>query len=148
MPFNRKQLIFMLLPLVAITFSAPVLFRVGFKAAFSPVEQEALRFSYKKSSLIRKQPVTVTHLKSPIELPAAAQKDFPKIPLSEIFQLEMKKEKKVMLILINDNRKMAIINDIVVKEGDMIDNSSVEKIEKNRVLIKDKDREEWIKLQQ
>ena len=146
MPFNRKQVILMLIPLIAITFSMPVLFHVSFKAALSPVEQEALRFSYKKSAVILKQPVTVTHLKSPIELPAAAQKDFPRMPLSEIFR-EIKKEKKILLILINDNRKMAIINDIVVKEGDMIDHSRVKKIEKNRVLIKDKEGEEWIELQ-
>jgi len=148
MPFNRKQAMFMLLPFIAIVFSALALFHVRFKDTLSPVEQALLRFSYKKNSVIQKQPLTVTRMESPIELPVAAQQDFPKTPLSEVFPQEIKKEKKVLLILISNNRKMAIINDIVVKEGDIIDHGRVKKIEKNRVLIKDKEGEEWIKIQQ
>ncbi|MBI4690726.1 MAG: hypothetical protein HY754_10755 [Nitrospirae bacterium] len=144
MLFNRKQTIFMLLPFIAIIFSTLVFFYIEFKPSLSSMEQELSRFSYKKIAVIRKQPVTVTHSESPMELSARVQKDFPLIPLSEIFPQETKKEKKVLLILISDNRKMAIINDIVVREGDKIDHGMVKKIEKNRVLIKEKEGEEWI----
>jgi len=148
MLFNRKQAMFMLLPFIAIVFSALALFHVRFKDTLSPVEQELLRFSYKKRAVIQKQPLTVTRIESPIELPVAVQQDFPKTPLSEVFPQEIKKRKKVLLILISNSRKMAIINDIVVKEGDIIDHGKVKKIEKNRVLIKDEEGEEWIRIQQ
>ena len=148
MLFNRNHTIFILLPFIAIAFSAIVCSMVRVTPALSPLEQELSGFSYKKSAVLRKQPLTVTYLKSPVELPVAAQKDFPRIPLSEIFPPETKKEKKVLLIMVSDNRKMAIINDIVVKEGDAVDDGRVEKIEKNRVLIKNKKGEEWLKIEQ
>ncbi len=145
MLFNRKQTTIILLPFTAIILSMIAFSYFEFKPALSSAERDISRFSYKKIAAIQKQPITVTELKSPIDLPVIAQKDFPKIPLSEIFP---RKEQKVLLILISENRKMAIINDIVVKEGDIIDHGKVKKIEKNRVLIKDKEGEEWIKIEQ
>jgi ethanolamine utilization protein EutA (predicted chaperonin) len=145
MLFNRKQITVILLPFIAIILSMIALSHFKFKPALSSEEQNISKFSYKKIAVIQKQPITVTDLKSPIDLPVIAQKDFPKIPLSEIFP---RKERKVLLILISENRKMAIINDIVVKEGDIIDHGKVKKIERNRVLIKDKEGEEWIKIEQ
>jgi ethanolamine utilization protein EutA (predicted chaperonin) len=145
MLFNRKQITVILLPFIAIILSMIALSHFKFKPALSSEEQNISKFSYKKIAVIQKQPITVTDLKSPIDLPVIAQKDFPKIPLSEIFP---RKERKVLLILISENRKMAIINDIVVKEGDIIDHGKVKKIERNRVLIKDKEAEEWIKIEQ
>ncbi len=148
MLFNRKQTTIILLPFTAIILSMIAFSYFEFKPALSSAERDISRFSYKKIAAIQKQPITVTELKSPIDLPVIAQKDFPNIPLSEIFPPETKKEKKVLLILINDKRKMAIINDIVVKEGDAIDHGRVKTIEKNRILIKNKEGEEWIKIQQ
>ncbi|RJQ37991.1 MAG: hypothetical protein C4550_07235 [Nitrospiraceae bacterium] len=147
MLFNRRQTTIILLPFTAIILSIIASSYFKFKPALSSAEQDISKFSYKKIAVIHKQPVTVTALKSPIDLPVTAQKDFPKVQLSEVFPREMK-GRKVVLIFITENRKMAIINDIVVKEGDTIDNGKVKKIERNRVLIKDKEGEEWIKIEQ
>jgi hypothetical protein len=123
---------------------------VKFKTTITPLEQKLLKTSHDKVQIIERQPFTVDVLNSPVEIPVPLKKDYPPIPLSKMAPPKIEEpqaEIKVSFILINNSRKMAIINGIVVKEGDLINKSKVERIEKNRVLIKDERGRRWIRIE-
>jgi hypothetical protein len=66
--------------------------------------------------------------------------------LSEIAPAAKAEEQNVSFILIKGGKKIAIINNVVVREGDSINLGKVAKIEKGGVLIKNKEGEQWLKI--
>ena len=147
---DKKFISTMSLPFIVMVFSAILLSFVKFKPGLPVSETRPQAPLYSGVNILKRTPVIATSLKSPIQIPAASsKKGFPGISLSEIApQQPLAEERKVSLVLINGKRKMAIINGIVVREGDSISNSRVIKIEKNRVLLKDKLRQEWVKIEE
>ncbi|MCL4455999.1 MAG: hypothetical protein M1147_02645 [Nitrospirae bacterium] len=145
---DKKLAIISAAPLIAIVLGVVISSSAKFKPFLSPVEKQILAFSHQKTKIVHRQPVLVPSLANPIshEVPKVA---FPKVPLDKIaLPPEAKaEEKKVSLILINGGRKIAIINGIIVNEGDSIDSMRVEKIEKGRVLLKDRMWAKWIKIE-
>lgn len=53
---------------------------------------------------------------------------------------------RLSLTVISDNRKMAIIDGMLIKEGDKIDDKIIVKIETDRVLLKDRS-SKWVYLE-
>jgi len=51
------------------------------------------------------------------------------------------------MILVNRNKKIAIIDGRLVKEGDVIDQNRIARIEKDKVLLKNNEGEKWLKLE-
>ncbi len=142
---DNKQIIVLISPVVATLFCIIALSHIKFKPSLSPVEEGLAGFSYQKAQIIRRQPIAVPAIDSPIRVEAVSPKvGFPQVPLEKMAPLEPEVEMKVSFILIYGGRKVAIINGMVVKEGDIFNQSRVAKIEKNRVLIKDKKGERWI----
>jgi hypothetical protein len=145
---NNRQIIVLASPVVVTLFCIIALSHVKFKPSLSPAEQGLSGFSYQKAKIIQRQPITVPAIDSPIRVEAVSPKvGYPQVPLAKMAPLEPDVEMKVSLILINGGRKMAIINGMVVKEGDVFNQNRVAKIEKNRVLIKDKKGERWIRIE-
>jgi hypothetical protein len=112
-------------------------------------------------AIIKRYPVTAVALESPLKIPSVLvqKKEFPGQPLSQVAPPPGQTLPQavltpvtpityvVTLILANNDKKMAIINGIVVKEGGIINDSTVEKIEKNRVLLKNKKESRWLKVE-
>lgn len=147
---DKKFMFTLSLPFIVMLFSAIILSFVKFRPGLPVSETRPQAPLYGEVSALKRTPVLAASLRSPIQIPAASsKKGFPGTALSEIAPPQAPaEERKVSLVLVNGNRKMAIINGIVVREGDITGNSRVIKIEKNRVLLKDKLREEWVKLEQ
>lgn len=145
---DNKQIIVLVLPVVATFFCIIALSHIKFKPSLSPAEQGLSGFSYQKAQIIRRQPLAVPAIESPIRVEAVSPKvGYPQVPLEKVAPIEPEVEIKVSLILINGGGKMAIINGMVVKEGDVFNQNRVAKIEKNKVLIKDKKGERWIRIE-
>ncbi len=145
---NNKQIILLTLPFVAVSLAVFALSYVKFKPALLPMEQKLSGLAYEKVKIIRRQPLVVTAADSPIALEkqASLRRDYPQAPLSTVAPPAAAEEMKVSFILINGGRRMAIINGVVVNEGDTVNQKKVAKIEKNRVLIKDERGERWIRV--
>ncbi|MBI5213198.1 MAG: hypothetical protein HY957_07495 [Nitrospirae bacterium] len=145
---DKKLVLIWAAPLIAIALGVVISSSAKFKPFISPAEKQILAFSHQKTKISFKQPAPVPPLANPIshETPKVA---FPKLPLDKVAPPPETKaeEKKVSLILINGGRKIAIINGIIVNEGDSIDSMRVEKIERGRVLLKDKMWAKWIKIE-
>lgn len=142
-------MIFMALPFILIIATAIYAHSVKIKPKLSQIEKELSvpSPSFEKVVIISRKPVKVAALDSPIKTVLPLRTDFPQTPLSKIAPKVSDEEPKVSLILINDGRKMAIINDKVVKEGDVINQIKVVKIENKRVLIKSKKGDKWLNLE-
>ncbi len=119
---------------------------IKFGFALSPLERNILLFSYDKVKITDRKPLIVTNLISPVEVAALSKKGYPNVPLSSIAPGDKAVEQKVSLILIRNGKKIAIINNLVVKEGDSIDLGKVARIEKEGVLIRNKEGEQWLKM--
>ncbi len=144
---DNKQIIVLISPVVVTLFCIIALSHIKFKPSLSPAEQGLTGFSYQKAQINRRQPLAVPAIDSPIRVEAVSPKvGYPQVPLEKVVPIEPEVEMKVSFILINGGRKMAIINGMVVNEGDVFNQNRVAKIEKNRVLIKDKKGERWIRI--
>lgn len=142
---DKKFISILAAPFMAAIFSAIIVSSVvKFKAELPPKEAEIMKFSYTRVRITGRQPIAVSSLQSPIEIPSPGQAGFPKTPLS---QLAPQPQEKLSLIFINKGKKMAIINGIVVKEGDVTAIGRVEKIERGRVLINREQEKIWMKIE-
>lgn len=138
---NLKILIF--LPFVLIGASLMSLKLIDFKPALTLEEMRLLGLVPERLAIPEGHtPKVYRDMRSPIEVPKAP-KGFPSTPLSLVAPpttqqpVEESLKPKVSMIVVSKDRKMAIVNNLVVKEGDAIGNIRIIKIEKDRVLIKD-----------
>ena len=144
---NRKNLIFLIsVPLVAVMIIFMVS-KVKFGLSFSPVEQKVLNFNDEQTPrLLEKQQLSAVSAKNPIDVSLQSEQLFPETSLTEVAPPPSSAEKKVSFILINQKNRWAIIEGKFVHEGDVIDKQRIAKIEKNKVLLKGKEGEKWLKL--
>ena len=148
MLIEKRQIAIMVLPYIAVIFSIITPSFLRFKPSLSQDEQWLSRLSSEKFQIVQQQLQIVTNLNNQMKASDVFQRNFLPIPLSGVSTQESLKGQKVSIILItNSGRKMAIINNLVVNEGDIINNSKVEKIEKGRILIKDEKGEAWINIE-
>jgi hypothetical protein len=125
---------------------------VEFSVVLSPQEQELANFRNEQvPELVRREPRVVGSIQSPIPLAVASAKDFPQERLADVAPpgdsgSDGDRQLSLSLIVINQAKKYAIIGGTVVKEGDVVDQRRVLRIEKNRVLLRDKEGEKWLRL--
>ncbi|MBI3592114.1 MAG: hypothetical protein HY099_01265 [Nitrospirae bacterium] len=143
---DKKIIVLIVRPFIMAAVAVFLLSHLKFKPSISRAEKEISTLSYGAGkSLIKREPLTVSMLDSPIEILRIQRRDFPKVPLSQVAPPAAAQEKDVVtFILIDGGKRMAIINGIVVKEGDIIKSGRVARIEKDRVLIKDKKESRWL----
>jgi hypothetical protein len=114
-----------------------------FDLALSPVERILFNFNYENIPKIPEiSSISTSNIRNPFTISASSRTDYPGVPLIELSPPVT--HKKVSLILINENIKMVIIDGKVLKIGDVIDNQRIARIEKNRVLLKNKEGEKWL----
>lgn len=149
--FDSKLITLLSTPFIAGTALISIASLIEFKPELRPMEDELFRFSPVSANIVlKKEPVIVTgFLKSPVGINAKKKAKNLKLKSSHVSETGNKKviAKKLTFILINESRKMAIINDLVLSEGDIVADSRVLMIEKDRVLINEEDSgERWLKI--
>ena len=144
---NKNIIIFLVsIPVVAIIIIFMVS-KVKFAPFFSPAEQKVFNFSHEQTPTIaERRQISVGSLKCPIEPAKASEHSFPKTSLAEIAPSQETAGKKVSFIFVNQKRKVAVVDGKVVHEGDIVDNHTITRIERNKILLKNKEGEKWLKL--
>jgi hypothetical protein len=87
-------------------------------------------------------------LKMPLDNMPGLRKSFPDISLSETLHENAIEKKNVSMILIKNGQKIAIINNQVVREGDLIGRDRVLKINSDKVLLRENMTDKWLSIQQ
>jgi hypothetical protein len=122
--------------------------KVTFDLSFSPMERKLFNFNYENIPKIVEGSITQTgSVRNPITVSRSSVKGFPDTPLAELSPPSSPAEKRVSMILIKKNKKMAIIDGKFLNEGDVIDKHKITRIEKDKVLLKNKEGEKWLKLE-
>lgn len=116
------------------------------KPSLLPHERQLVQFDYKKVGIIERTPVVVTGVNNPFAGTEDAQKDFPPLDLSKLAPPGEEKGggQRVSMILIKDRTKIAIVDGLVVKEGDKFKDGRIKEIDKNGILLKDNEGERWL----
>lgn len=154
---DRKTGVFAALPFIAAVVGLLSLQYIKFTPSLSATETALTALTAGAvPTIVERRPITVPALESPIKIPRAEdmqKKSFPGEPLANMAPppgqhgsqaASVPRPDVVTMIVVNNDNRMAIINGIVVKEGDKINSSAVVKIEKNRVLLKDKRGPRWL----
>jgi len=145
---DRYMKIKIALPFLLIVVSLAAVRWVNFKPALTPAEARILGFSPERLDIEERPPFEVNRdLGSPIEI--TKKREFPPTPLSAVApRVEAVQERplelKVSMIVVGEGRRMAIVNGLVVREGDGIGPAKVAKIEKDRLLIAERQKTRWI----
>jgi hypothetical protein len=114
-------------------------------------QQSVAPFSRAELTLAKRETVVTTGLKNAFAGSTPAHNNYPQVALSEIVGKGEVKEDDcdVRMVLIQEGRKIALIDGRIVKEGDVVNKQKVMRIEKDRVLLKNgSNREKWIPLAQ
>lgn len=145
---NKILLIITAIPIAAIL-AIFMISKISFDLSLSPTERKLYNFNYENiPKIAEKASIQVSGFKSPIVISNhSSRAEFPETPLSELSPPSTPKDKTVSLILINKEKKMAIIDGKLLNIGDVIDNYRIAKIEKNRVLLKNREGERWLILE-
>lgn len=148
---DRKIIIFFIsIPLAAILIIFLVS-KVKFDLSLSPLEKKLFYFNYESTpKIIERMPAPVKSIKSPIVISKLPERGFPDAPLISVtppLSGADRADRKVSLIFVNKNRKMAIIDGKLLHEGDVFDHHRIARIEKDKVLLKNKEGEKWLKLE-
>jgi hypothetical protein len=144
---NKKIIVFLVL--IPVTAVAVILTSTlaKFAPSFSPVEQKVFNFTYERvPDISERQPLSVSSIRNPVDLRRGGEEGFPKTALAEMVPPPETAEKRVSFILVNQKKRLAIIDGKLVHEGDVIDNRKIAKIEKDKVLLKGKEGEKWLKM--
>lgn len=127
-----------ILPLFLIAAGLLAAKMVNFKLVLKPSEARVAGFSYEAPVLPETKSIEVSSLNSLIEIMKPQKKDFPPEPLSKIVpQGPEQAASRVSMIVLSEGRRMAVVNGIVLREGDLINKMTLSKIEKHRVLLSD-----------
>lgn len=148
MMIDRYMKIKIALPFLLIIVSLAAVRWINFKPALTPDEVRILGLTPERIDIEERLPFEVNRdLGSPIEI--MKKKEFPPMPLSAVaprvsVEPEKPLELKISMIVVLEGRRMAIVNGLVVREGDGIGSAKVTKIEKDRILIAEKQKTRWI----
>lgn len=156
----QKFIAFMLAPLLLLPSGYYLSKKINVGTSLAPAEKNVQAF---KQDDVRVLPQEIAadakNIQSPIELKMpekkvvekkAAKKSYPKDSLAAITAKADKTKEvpeevvKLNLTLTRHDKKMAVINGNLVYEGGQFQDNKVEKIERNKVLLKDKKGEKWL----
>jgi hypothetical protein len=144
---NKRIIVFLVsIPAVALIIIF-MISKVNFAPSFSPVEQKVFSFTYENNPKIawRKQSL-ISSIKNPIDPTKTSEQGFPKDSLEEMVPPPATAGRRVSFILVNQNKKLAIIDGKLVHEGDRVDNQTIARIEKDKILLKNREGEKWLRL--
>lgn len=140
---DRRMKIQIVMPFLLIFFSMISAGFISFKPSLSPAELRIAEFVPKTVELRERQPSEVSGLKSLFEVVKQEPKGILSAPLSTIAPQPSKDkadigkpvELKASMIVVTESRRLAIVNNQVVRENDIIERIKIERIEKDRIMI-------------
>ena len=143
---DKKVALLIASPFVLMLVGLLIASAVNFAPSLTPSENEIVTLTFDSIVLNKRNYIDETTLNNPIVMPAAKERnDFPGVPLSDIVPLTPSGGKeKLSLIFLKGGKRMAIIDGLVVREGDIIRDGRIGKIEKDRVYIKGKEEGVWL----
>jgi len=138
--------ILLIFPLILIIIFVVLANSIRIKGQPSEIERRILEFSPSDIKVRQRQmPYTITSaLKSPIDFSSAdsTQVGFPPVALDALAPQPgasgTDSKEELSLIVIGSRNRLAILNGVVVREGDSFNGIKVSKIEPDRVLLADK----------
>ena len=144
---NKKIIVFLVLIPVAAVMIILTSSQTEFAPSFSQAEMKVFNFSYGRIPDIKeRKPLSVSSIRNPIEQRRSVEQGFPKTALAEMVPPPQTAGMRVSFILVNQKNKLAIIDGKFMHEGDMIEKHRIARIEKDKVLLKGKEGEKWLKL--
>jgi hypothetical protein len=144
---NKKIIVFLVLIPVAAVMIILTSSQAKFAPSFSPAERKVFNFTYGRiPDISERQPLSISSIRNPIDLQRGGEHGFPKTALAEMVPPPETAERRVSFILVDQKKKLAIIDGKFVHEGDVIDKHRIARIEKDKVLLKGKEGEKWLKL--
>jgi len=122
--------------------------RITFSHSPLHMGQQLTQIRKEQLRLSRREAVSLTGLKNPFGLTEATRREFPPVSLAETVEpVPPLGAERLSMILLQEGRKMAIIDNQVVREGDWVNKKQVVRIEKERVLLRTaKNGERWAAL--
>jgi hypothetical protein len=143
---NKIIIILVSVPVIAVIIIY-LISGVKFSPIFSADEQKVFNFNYEQTpAFAHRKQLSVISVKSPIDLPQRSERGFPKTSLAEMVPPPDAIGKRVSFILINKKRNLAIVDGKLVHEGAVLGNHKIAKIEKDKILLKSREGEKWLKL--
>jgi hypothetical protein len=122
--------------------------QIKLRPLWSPRERELMGFSFERIDIMRRNSMDATGLKNPVHTGPASLKGYPETTLSDMApQEEGRQDTGVSLILIKDGRRIALVNNQFVGEGDMTSGGRVMSIESDRILIRRGASSTWLTLE-
>jgi len=140
---DRQFFILVACSAIAIVLVVIGMSHINFGLHLTPVERGILLFRQEKIMMTERHFTAVPALKNPMDQHLSEKKSYPSVKLSDIAPRE---QQHVSLVLIRGDKRIAIIDNLVVREGDGISQGRVARIERNGVLIKNREGEQWLKI--
>jgi hypothetical protein len=128
---NNKTQLLLVLPVALIVLLIFVADYVPLGTGISDAESGILNFRETDFALKEKRPVKDSkHMKGPFHFNIRDSSDLdPRMDYNDM---------SLSLVVVTGEEKMAIISGVLVREGDFIDDVKIERIEHNRVLLRNK----------
>lgn len=151
----HQFIVIMMGPLIGTLVSLSAYHAVGFSPPLTSAEREYAVFSPPAVTITQRKAQTVTGLECPVQSPHRRETD-PRAAECAVPPQEGSSGGKetglnrtnVSLIMINERGRMAIIDGVVVRQGDSFHMGKVARIEKDGVLLRHTKGEEWLRIQQ
>lgn len=146
-PMDNKTKILIALPLVLIITLSVAAVYIPFQIDLSGSEREILNFNPENLEFRKKKDIVISsNLHSPIDFSARIADNSSGLEGDLVHKLDYN-DKGLSLIVISGEKKMAVINGSLRKEGDFVDGMKVARIEPGKVLLKDKG-SQWLYLKE
>ncbi len=142
---DNKSKVLIALPLVLIVILGVAATFIPFQIALSGPEQKILNFRPENLEIKKQREVVISsNLHSPINFGPYTAGYNPGAEGDLVPQLDYN-DKSLSLIVISGEKKMAVINGSLLKEGETVGGMKIAKIEPGKVLLKNK-RAKWLYL--
>lgn len=150
--------------IVAVAIVIGLSYLIDVKPSLTAQEKKFGHFRHESIKIIERKPVMMSGLKNPVQFKGLHEKDYPPELLAEIAPAsdskglakgvgkdgdkdKEKRKQRVSLVFIKDHARFAIIDGVVVKEGDMTKNGRIKMIKKEGILVKDNEGDKWLRIE-
>lgn len=155
---DKKIKIKIAVPFLLIALGASAAWLIDFPLSLDRSESKLEKFKSEKLEMPIKTRKKTAGFKNPFDVitakqvvpanPAAALLDMPVADSINTASLLASSDVKVSVIVIGNKNRVAIINGSVVREGDKLGRITIEKIERERVLVTENMTKKWIHLEE
>lgn len=130
---------------------------IDVKPSMTNQERKFAHFRHEEIKIIERKPVMMSGLRNPVKFDGLPERDYPPQLLAEIAPAgdgskdgdkgKEKRMQRVSLVVIKDRTKFAIVDGVVVKEGDITKNGRIKMIKKDGILVKDNEGDKWLRIE-